>query len=430
MLHRPRKLIVTVHSSPAVEIQPWHLHLYRLDRDAGYLNEMLTAVVEQDALWSREVVPGEYVLKIGRSDGSVWHSTELAVAATDVHRTISIPVERVMGSVRLGETPLPGARLIFGGESGSQKLSLVTDREGRFSGEIPAQEKRDANWKITIAADAPRVKRTAEYEPVRRDNGDLELDIVLPNTTVKGRVVDADRHPVDGALVTLRSTAAGVFEQTFADVEGRFELFGFEPGTYSVSAEAFQRASEIRTVQASDTGVHEVELVLQSVEVVRGRVQSRNAVGVEARLTALQREVKAATVPYARTDGNGRFELKLPPQTRSCDLIVQAPGFPLSIGRLVIQKNKLLTLTIDQIGGELALEIPNTASAVIAHEGSEIPALWLVGEFGGTVAARDGWDLATVRVETGNYALCANGRCKTGMVPPDGKLLLSLRDGN
>jgi hypothetical protein len=422
VLDVPRKLVLHVESPATSATDPWQIRLSRVNRDANRLEEPLIGTVGEEGDWSAEVIPGDYRLRIGRADGSTWHSADITVAS-DVYLDVSIPVRQINGRVKLGDRLLRGARLIFGGDYGGERCELVTDSDGEFSGTLPEQEKATTRWTITIDSADPRVRRTADHEPVQSDTGDLRFDIELPETVVTGRVVEEDGAAAPGAWVTLQSSEGNVFEQASADADGQFELFGFEPGTYRIQADAFGRSSEVAKIEASEPAAAPLELVLRTEVVVRGRVQARNTMGVEAELTALPRGVQASFVPTATTNSNGFFELRLPPRTRILDLLIESPGFPLSLGRVTIQNDKYLTLTLDQNGGRLTLEIPGGANATISHGGAEVPLGWLARP----IVGQDEGLVTFPSIEAGDYELCLNGNCRSGILAPHGSLLLSLR---
>jgi hypothetical protein len=425
VLERPKRMFVSITPPQG----PWQIRLYRVAFDTSRLNDPVSGLTDDTGRWSTEVVTGQYLLKVGLGESSTWRSTDVTVASSDVAVDLTIATRRVSGTVRLGDVPLADARLIFGGRYGPEQETLVTDDKGRFAGDLPggdAVAEEPAKWTITIDADAPRVRRTLERSADRNDAGDLELDIVLPRTSVTGRVLNEDGSAEPQAIVTLRSPD-GSLEQSLANPDGSFDFFGFEPGTYRVSAAAFQRTSESRDVVATEAPGAGVEIVLRRDVVVRGKVQSRSTLGVDARLTALQRGVQSEFVPTTVTGAGGQFELILPPGTRVFDLILQAPGFALAAGRVAVEPKMFLTLTVDQKGGGLSLELPAAGDAVLRHEGAEFPLRWLVTMAGGSIERRDGSDVATIpNVEAGEYTLCGGGTCRTGLVTPHGLLRLSV----
>lgn len=428
VLDVPRTLIVSVDSPATSANDPWQIRLFRYVRDANRLDDPVVGDVDGDGQWSTEVVPGEYRLHVDRADGSTWHSADVTVGDDDVRLKVSIPVRQVRGRVKLGARLLRGARLMFGGDYGGHRLDLTTDDDGEFSGVLPDQENGATKWTITIDAETPRVRRTAQYEPIEDDRGELRLDIDIPETMLMGKVVDEKSAPAPGAWITLWSSDGSVFDQVAADQDGRFELFGFDPGTYRIQADGFQRSSEVAEVHATESVAAPLELVLRSEAVVRGRVRARNAAGVESVLTAVPRNVPAKFVPTATTDSNGFFELRLPPGTRAFDLIVQAPGFPLSLGRVTIQDDKYLTLTLDQNSGTLTAELPAGRNATIRHDGAEVSLRFLATFAGGSVTEREGEGAVTIAsIEAGDYMVCVDSSCEGGVLAPHGSLHLSLR---
>jgi hypothetical protein len=145
-------------------------------------------------------------------------------------------------------------------------------------------------------------------------------------------------------------------------------------------------------------------------------------------MVVLPRDTTASVVPTGISDSNGRFELKLPPLTRGFDLVVQAPGFALATGRVQVQDDKRLTITVGQMGGNLAVEIPAGMEAVIRHDGAELPLRWLALRASGTFEVGEGWAIANLpNVEPGAYTICGGGRCQSGDLAPNGNTLISLR---
>jgi len=47
--------------------------------------------------------------------------------------------------------------------------------------------------------------------------------------------------------------------------------------------------------------------------------------------------------------------LRLPPDTRIFDLLVRAPGFATAAGRIAVEDDRFLTVTLHQNGGALSL---------------------------------------------------------------------------
>jgi hypothetical protein len=422
----PRKLTVRV-TGPREAPPLWHIRLYSV-MPGPRLENAAAGLTDAEGKWTAQLPPGEYLLQVGRSETSKWRSADITVGEADVDFDVQMPGRLVSGTVTLGSVPLADAQLIFGGEQGSEQETLVTDGEGKFTGVLP-EPRDESDWTITIASDQPRVKRTVHQQPKENDGGSLEFVIDLPRTAVTGRVVNEDGSGEGNAIVTLRSPDGSVFEQVGTDDDGAFVLFGFEPGTYRVRADAARRSTAIVNVDATQDVTAPVQLVLRDEVAVRGRVQSRTTSGVEANLTALQRGVRSDFVPIASSDARGMFELWLPPGTRVFDLLVQAPGFAASAGRIAVVDDKFLTITVDQNGGSLSLEFPAGADPVLKHDGAEFRARWFATTTGGRIDALKSLERATIaNVEAGEYTLCAGNQCKSGVVTPQGSLALALAE--
>lgn len=422
----PRTLSVHV-SGPREAPPPWHVRLFSV-QPGSPMESAAAGMTDDHGAWSAQLPPGDYWLQVGRSETSRWRAVDVTIGAADVDLDVRIPGRLARGTVTLGRTPLAGARLLFGGEQGAEQETLITDGEGKFSGVLPEPgENDDSRWIVTIESDQPRVKRTVHAEPADEEGEELEFEIVLPGTTVTGRAVNEDGSGEPYAIVTLRSADAAVFEQADTQADGTFVLFGFEPGTYRVRAESFKRTSGIVNVEATEGVTAPVQLVLRDEVIVRGKIQSRHTSGVEANLTALQRGTRTDFIPTANSDARGLFELRLPPETRIFDVLVQAPGFATAAGRIVVEDDKFLTITLDQNGGTLSMEFPAGTDPVLRHDGAEFRARWFATVTGGTTETTDRTERATLaNLEPGEYTLCLENRCRSGVVTTQGLLVLTV----
>ena len=150
---------------------------------------------------------------------------------------------------------------------------------------------------------------------------------------------------------------------------------------------------------------------------------------------------------FARTDQDGRFDVKLPPGTTEVGLTVGAKGYATKLTRLQIaresdQPTDANTITLDDSGGTLVLDLrpagrtlDSSTTPYLVHNGAV--------EAAGTLA---GWDTNQAdgnghgppvieAIETGAYALCMLGdpaeltRLWSGTLPPNRCLSGSVEQG-
>lgn len=288
-----------------------------------------------------------------------------------------------------------------------------------------------------------------------KDVAEIELD--LPDTWLRGRVVDESDKRVPGAIVNVKTSGTMVEPQVQgrSDESGEFEFFGLPTGPLLIGAEAGGELSSDRiTVQLSDAK-DPVPVVLKVRPQVRimGTVVSAMGAVSGARIKAAPVGVPYFGVRTVTSDAQGRFEIVLPPAAREMFLAVAAPGFAWRMLRLPVTKDKEITLGVDQAVGTLVLEsnVPHTNTepgdpyVVIFHRGS-LEALPLLNIWATMLGERlDSPTRSKIpAVEPGDYRACwvlpaersgfelgavpPQGRCADGFVTANGELTLKLPD--
>jgi hypothetical protein len=359
------------------------------------------------------------MIDILTSNGEVWKFQEVTVEHDDVTVAVAALSATITGSVMLGERPLK-ASLSVGGEGWAK---IESDSEGRFTGAIPPSEQEERS--VLVEAETPRVRRNIRAHIERDESGGLHLNIKLPATTLMGRVVKQDRSAVPYALLTVSNLDQRNFDQAFGQRDGSFQVAGYEPGTYGVTADSGSEGkSRETTVVLRDGELTEVDLVVEKAETVRGRITIGEVPVIAADIFAFPRDTSAPSIPQARTDESGFFEIVLPPGTTTFDGLVIHPAFDVMFGRSIIQHEKELHIRTQQIGGTVVLEAKPT-NALLLHGGAELYAASLVGLGGGTIAPGR---ITFPRLEPGHYTACTldKAKCVTGYLPPHGTLTLSL----
>jgi hypothetical protein len=277
------------------------------------------------------------------------------------------------------------------------------------------------------------------------------LDLTLPAFAVHGTVVSNEGKPQSGVQVTFEDTSSGAQTSTATDDVGGFELQDLPAGKYTAVAASIEGVSDRTALQIAEDTESELKLVLNPSERVPFYVVSSHGPVADA---AVQIWIPPG-VPrwFARTDQDGRFEVKLPPGTTEVGLTVEAQGYPLKLTRLQVSRDSdgssnANTVTLDTSGGTLMLDLQpagrildSSATPYLVHNRAIEAAGTLIG------SSIDQADLSghvpTVvgAVEPGDYALCLlpnpaelatiwfgappSNRCRIGAVEQGGTLTLS-----
>lgn len=425
LLDVPKQISLGITPPLAPDGSRWRVDLLRLDVDANRLDTITTGRTAEDGSWSHEAVAGEYLVQVGESDDAVWSSQTVHVAAAGVALRIEVHPLRITGKVTLGDRPIP-ARVIFGGRMKAKRKTVVADDEGKYSALVPLRGQEE--WEVDIENDVPPIQRTlTDLKPSAGDDGNLRLDIRLPSSSIAGRVVDADGSPASGAIVTLDSDERRDFQQVFTATDGSFELFGFPAGFYRIKASAYLAVSDVMPVTVAEGQAPPVELVLRPETRVKGKVIADSTPVIGARIAALPRDAKAITIPTATSNEVGLFSLGLPPGTRTFDVLVTGFGFAATMGRSYVGERKMVLVGVDRQGGQLVLRVPPKGDARLLHGGGEYDVRWLAGETRGTIAQHDEREVVTLPdLEQGDYRLCVETRCTSGVLAAGGSLTLTV----
>ncbi len=302
-------------------------------------------------------------------------SAQIMHALTIRLRAAGTPEPRIAGRVVDGAgaavpdasvLAVPDAAVVAGvegpaAEAGAGSAHATTDSEGRFVLEgLPA-----GACSLTARSAAGRVAT------VRAAAGEEKALLRLAaGLTLRGRVVGgAGRRAPIGAF-TLVAAAAGAEATTLrqalvADPEGRFELGGLVPGSYTVSASAAGFAPAEVTVALPAR--EEVELALPLGGSLSGVVSSVSGAPLADARVTLERlrplgSLVAPSVASTTTDEAGRFELRgLPAGTRAV-LVAAYRHAPRLLGGLAIEEGRALgplrvTLTPSAEGEQPKLEL-------------------------------------------------------------------------
>ncbi|MEA2343623.1 MAG: Carboxypeptidase regulatory-like domain [Thermoanaerobaculia bacterium] len=420
LLDLPKKLTVTMFPRLDPYGNRWIVRMVSNNPRQARGEVLAESPVSNAGDWTHpRLVAGKYTIDILTSKGEVWQFQEVAIEHDDVTLAVAALSATIRGSVMLGEHPLK-ASLSFGGEGWPK---IESDSEGRFTGAIPPGEEEERS--VLVEAETPRLRRTIRAHIEKDESGSLHLDIKLPATTLMGRVVKQDKSIVPYALLSVSNLDRQIFDQAWGQQDGSFQVAGFEPGTYGVTADSGPEGkSRETTVVLRDGELTEVELVVEKTENVRGRITIGDVPVIAADIFAFPRDTTAPSIPHARTDESGFFEIVLPPGTTTFDGLVIHPAFDVMFGRSTIQHEKQLNIRTQQIGGTIVLEA-KPYSAMLFHGGAELYAESLADLAGATIAPGR---ITLPRLEPGQYTACTldKAKCVNGYLPPHGTLTLSL----
>jgi hypothetical protein len=420
LLDLPKRLGVTVMPRLDPTGNPWRVRLSWNDARLHRSDVISESPASEAGEWSHPaLVAGDYLVGVFSSSGERWKVQDVAIDGENATITILALARKVRGVVSLGDGPLQ-ASLSFDGEGGPK---LISDELGQFEGSITPDEGKERT--ILVEAETPRVKRVVRPKITRDDAGDFQVIVDLPSTTLLGRVSNEDRSPEPRAWITVSGRDPETFQQTFVEPDGSFQMLGFEPGSYRVTADADGRLSKPLDVELRNDKTAEVELILQRTERIRGRAMTGEAPAIAADVYAFPRDSWAPVVLQALTDESGFFQLDLPPRTTMFDFVAVHPAFDILLGRTAVVKDKQLGIRLYQMGGTITIESNRDDRALLLRNGAEMPADWLANKAGGTVASGR---ITIPRLIPSQYSICTmkKTKCVSGYLPPHGTLTLSL----
>lgn len=388
----------------------------------------------EEGQWRSEpLAPGLYLVQVESGRGRYrqgWWSDTVEVAAGGTSQEIRLPVVEVVGTVRLGEEPLE-AVVRFGKPHGGRTLQLDADPEGVFAGYLP----KEGEWPVSVYTE-PTGWRTLPPVEVEVEEGDryAELELVLPDTTLPGEVVDAQGEPLPGVRVTgFHADERFELSDSVSDEEGRFLLRGVTPGRVMLSAQGAGGASGGAMVTVPEKGSTEpVRLVLQKFESFQGRVTSPAGPVPGAQIIAFPRGMGLFISEQGRilTGPDGRFETRVPASATAVDVAVLAPGWAARLLRVAAPWPEEIAVEVRPGGGTLELAVSDEGRTSLRHDGAELPFVFV--DHWGRRGGVEGGNWRLPDMEPGTWELCLRGggaearpACSRGFLPPGGLLELT-----
>lgn len=432
-LDRPRAIEVLVEPARDPGGGRWQIELTR-EVTPGRLEPVFESAAGEDGSWKRTLLPGTYIVSVKTASGDEWFRERVDHTGGDTLLRVSMQSVAAKGVVTLGGTPLR-ATLEFSNERGATSTA-TSDEEGRFSVTLP--DRRATEWEIGIDSEQPLVQRT--LTGVKIDSEELKID--LPNIVLRGEVVDEKGEPVPYPLIRVLPAEGRGLTQPTGSEAGTFSIAGLAPGPKTLQATGTNhRESDPMPIVIPEEGEPEVvRLVLREQKPVRGYVESEFGPVAGATVVVFGTDVPGQMAYTERTDANGRFTARLPPDAREFDIIINPPGFSYTIDHAAYQPS-VLRARVDQVGGTITIHGAETQGLRLVHEGAIVAVAAAVRDTGGYATDTEA---VLRRMEPGPYAVCSvepaqwplfrtargasGGRCVNGILPPNGTLTLDLED--
>lgn len=426
---------------------PWRVNLLATTR--GLREVASGAAVGAGGRWERPgLLPGSYEVKLTTQGGLAWLSRSFELSERSGPLLLEAPGVKVAGIVLLAGQPLR-ARLVFGDDAGTARVTLESGEHGLFEGHLPATaEAREAGWAVEVHSASPPVNHRLEHVVVAAaGESEAQLELVVPGASARGTVRAEDGSPQEGAQVVVEALTAGLRDAVaYTSEAGVFELVGLPAGPYRITAEGPHGLSEPREVTIGEGPETELELVLKRRKrLLQGQVtaQGEPVPGAVAHVWLPPGAPKGST----STDPEGRFEVALPTDLDEVALTIGAPGYALKMVRVVVRGADPIRIDLDRVAGTLVLEAPagesgrGEGSVVLAHQGA-LQTVAALSDWGAQNGAGPDGDLLVVpAVEPGRYSLCrvtprevqalwqggdTQRFCRSGSLAPGGRLSLSL----
>jgi Carboxypeptidase regulatory-like domain len=427
----------------------------------GSADTVVRSAASAEGAWQAAGLdPGPYLLRVHGSYASVWKHEEIEVQPEAAPYRIRLPAVRVQGEVAIGGEPLR-ALLWFGGRHGAVKVAARSEEDGRFEVTLP---EREEPWRVDVVNEPLGIRGLVPSLPVRKSAGQsvARVAIDLPDTAVRGEVVDESGRPVPGARVRAGAPALGELLSTKASQpEGRFELRALEPGEWILDAAEGRfdtgTSSESLTLQLAsrDQQAEGVRLVLRKRIKLSGLVVGPTGQGVPGAsvLGFIEQGDRDLVLfaPQATTDVGGQFTLGLPADTEGMVLTVFPPGFAVTQVRIDARRAEPLVLPVHPAGGTVVVRfaedpesVPSVRHRIRLSREHLLPGTAILEDWtrlNGHPAGQPG-RLVVPMLEPGRYTACvdpapsvlrsgrlpagAGGRCASGELGPYGEIELAL----
>lgn len=269
------------------------------------------AITDTSATAHLHGVAPNYHLVSARAPGRA-KSTLAIMVPEDPGGTMDIALALHPGAALAGTVldpegnPLHECTVTLIGSKGAGADSATCDPQGRWSFAAVAAGRFD----LTASSE---VFGAVEPVLVETDGHTARAGVVLRvgfAAQLVGTVVDAAKAPVVDARVRLRGLVGRTWFDATTDRAGRFQLLGFPPGTYDLTAIHGELSASPLRVSIDNLERVEVQVVL-SASSIAGTVVDASGVPVDEATVVAEPEAGRFTVAPTTdvTDGKGRFDL-------------------------------------------------------------------------------------------------------------------------
>ncbi|MEM7052037.1 MAG: carboxypeptidase-like regulatory domain-containing protein [Acidobacteriota bacterium] len=328
----------------------------------GQADELGRVVVENQGT-------GIFAVSVEDGDGSsMLYRSDIVLERGGGEVVLELDQVVVRGELRFRDGPIAGAVRFRGGIGAS--VQIKTDREGAFLGVVPEE-----GW-WTVEVEVPelfsgRIVQRVEVEADSR--GEARIELELPDTELRVRVVDRLGSPVEGANVSLLGAESRP-QRAPSDAAGEVVFRGASVGEVLVGASddnnGVERTSDgVVEVLREGLPVGPVELVLREAEGRRGRVVSERGGVPGARvLVGIAEPTQMAFIDDDHSDREGRFEFDTLPGARVLWVVVSPPGHALLATRMAAPAaEEDLTVAVPVVGGTLHLVLGDSDQSRVKH---------------------------------------------------------------
>jgi hypothetical protein len=417
--------------------QPWRVRLVRRSSPVDPPEETLQAYASPTGACAfPDVPPGTYELVVLGDQGSIWHSEFVAVAPGRPTYLVQIPVLRIEGRVTRGGDPLSATFWLV---RAGRRLRFDSDEEGRFQGLIA----EEGTWGVSLTSKEEGLRITLAPVEVKAGAGGTvaRVDVVVPDTTLEGEVVDESGHAVPGALVGAL-VSQQIDSRVRTDAKGEFHLHGLPAGPVTLFAKEEDRESGwVQTALVEGEASPWLRLVLRRLKKVHGRVVSPSGGLPGARILAWPVGQVSSSIATAMSGPGGDFDLEVPDGEGALQVLVLPPGFAFHMATVSSSPGRSFEIAVEPPGGTLVLE-PGPADSpppVLVHDGVFIPLQPLQdwARMQGVSSSAES-RLVVPNMAAGTYSLCAGHQaiaklqegaappaaCRSGVLSPLGELVL------
>ncbi|MFE8597943.1 MSCRAMM family protein [Archangium violaceum] len=339
--------------------------------------------------------PGEYTLLVTKEGLETW-SGDFTGYTPKVEKTFILAgLKRVSGRVLRGGTPVAGAEVRVRPDprdSPAPGAVTLTDAAGRFSFE----GLRPQYYHVVATQGGDGSLELIYFEEGTRERTEVTLELV-PAAHLRGRVLDEERRPVQGALVTvegMRGSKGGLLVAR-TDEEGRYQLGPTPVGPMALVAYTKGYVPH-RHEQEVSRGQHTVDLTLARAALIEGVLvdaAGQPVAGERLSLWPVEAEEEERSSRVIETSGaDGRFSFEAP-----------KPGsYRLEFGgnRMKKQEVEVLAPSSQRL---VAAPLPSVEVEVVDEAGVPLPdvslGLWPATDMEGP-DARVGWGSTNFRGRT------------------------------